>query len=148
MTGIQGGALEASKHRRLLAILGVVSVLFLGLWATKGPLAQVHAAPSLGNNAFCTDVWLQPHGRNGDSCSAGQGNWGRIHSVTIRTYTRAGCVNYHGWYGEFYRSWNCYGNETYGRVYVPNDGGSYIGVIRNNNLSYSGKFGGAFACCY
>jgi len=69
-------------------------------------------------------------------------------SATILTFERAGCVNYHGWYGEYYRSWACFGNYGAGTINLnPNDEGSYIAIIRNNNLSYGGKFNGGFFCC-
>jgi hypothetical protein len=140
MSGIE--VVEVPKQRRLLALCGVVLVLFLGLWMTKGPVQQASA------ENFCTGVWLQPFGQNGDRCDAGKDNWGRILSVNIMTYQRAGCVNYHGWYGEYYRSWECFGNYSSGNIYVPpGDQGSYIGIIRNNNLSYGGKYNAGFYCC-
>lgn len=144
MSGIQGGAFEVPKHRRLLAILGVAMVLFLGLWMAKGPVQQASAA----SYNFCSNVWLQPFGQNGDRCSGGKESWGRILSVQINTQQRAGCVNYHGWYGEYYRSWECFGNYTNGAIYLnPNDQGSYIPIIRNNNLSYGGNFYAGYNCC-
>lgn len=130
--------------------------LFSALAAAIATLALVipwtvtsaEATPPGGNNTFCSNVWLQPFGQNGDRCDAGNQNWGRIMSVTIGTKERAGCVNYHGWYGEYYRSWACFGNYTEGIIYInPNDTGSYIGIIRNNNLSYGGRFSGTFYCC-
>lgn len=145
MTDIQGGAFEVPKHRRLLAILGVAMVLFLGLWVTKGPVQQASAYTS---KAFCQDVWLQPYGQGGDRCSAGKDNWGRIVQVWVHTHQRAGCVNYHGWHGEFYEAWQCVGSNTSSIKQVPQNGGSYIGIIRNNNLSYGGKFSGSYLCCW
>jgi hypothetical protein len=69
-------------------------------------------------------------------------------TVNVQTYERAGCVNYEGWYGELYRSWVCVGNNSATYVVVPEDGGSYIGVIRNNNLTYGGKFYAGYNCCW
>jgi hypothetical protein len=125
-----------------LAVGGVVLVLFLGLWMTKGPVQQASA------QEFCSNVWLQPFGQNGDRCSAGKENWGHIIQVFVTTNKRAGCANYHGWYGEYYKSWWCVTKYESGYIRVPQDGGSYIGVIRNNNLSYGGNFSGKFTCCY
>ena len=143
MSGIQGGAFEVPKHRRLLAILGVAMVLFLGLWVTKGPVQQASA----WNQNFCS-VWLQPLGKSGDRCSAPNSTWGKLLTVSVQTYQRAGCVNYHGWYGEYYRNWSCTGSNSSIFVWGPNDGGSYIGAIRNNNLSYGGNFSGNVDCCH
>ena len=146
MSGIKL-SIPAYKRGSISLVAAALVTLVMSLGLAKGPVEKANALP-LGNHAFCSDWWLQPFGRSGDRCAAGHNHWGRIMSVTIRTYTRAGCVNYEGWYGELYQSWNCYGNETYGSIYVPNDGGSYDGIIRNNNLSYTGKFGGAYSCCY
>jgi hypothetical protein len=143
MSGIEEVA-AAPTHRRLLAVLGVAVVLFLGLWMTRGPVGEAIATES----GFCTEVWLQPFGQNGDRCDAGKDNWGHIITVWVVTHQRAGCANYTGWYGELYKSWWCVPKESSGYIRVPQDGGSYIGIIRNNNLSYAGKFSGKFSCCY
>jgi hypothetical protein len=141
MSGI-GEVTEGFSHKRILILCGVVMTLLLGLWMTKGPVQQASA------KNFCTEVWLQPFGQSGDRCDAGKENWGHIMQVFVYTYQRAGCANYHGWYGEYYKSWWCVPNNSGGYISVPQDGGSYIGVIRNNNLSYGGKFSGNFTCCY
>jgi hypothetical protein len=66
----------------------------------------------------------------------------------MQTFERAGCVNYEGWYGELYRSWACFPKEANGFITVPKDGGSYDGIIRNNNLSFKGQFRGGYVCCW
>lgn len=144
MSGIQGGAFEAPTHRRLFAVCGVAMVLFLGLWMTKGPVQQASA----WSKDFCTGVWLQPFGQSGDRCGSGKESWARLQQVKLQTFTRAGCVNYHGWYGEYYEPWQCVGSNTWSIKQVPWDGGSYIGIIRNNNLSYGGNFSGTIVCCW
>jgi hypothetical protein len=142
MSGVQEGALIAPPQRRLLALAGIIFAMFLGLWITNGPVQQASATN------FCSNVWLQPFGSNGDRCDAGQESWGHLIVVGLRTYERAGCMNYHGWYGEYYRSWACIGNYAEGSIWGPKDGGSYIPIIRNNNQSYSGKFSGTYTCCW
>lgn len=133
-----------SSLRRLWMVFSVAAVLTLGLVSVE----RAHGEAQPGSHNFCTPVWLQPFGQSGDRCSAGQAHWGRIQTVSIQTFERAGCVNYHGWYGEYYRSWACFGKGTSGYITVPRDGGSYIGIIRNNNQSYGGQFRGGYTCCY
>lgn len=143
MSGIEGVA-GIPRQGRLLALCGVVLVLFLGLWMVQGPVQESNAA----SHNFCSGVWLQPFGQNGDRCSAGKDSWGRILSVSIVTQQRAGCANYHGWYGEYYRSWECVGNYSFTTLFLhPDDQGSYIPIIRNNNLNYGGRFDGGYNCC-
>jgi len=136
------GARHAAPGARSLVIALVLAVLALGAWTTKGPVQQASATN------FCTEWTLQPFGHNGDRCDAGPGSWGRLMTATVQTFQRAGCVNYHGWYGEYYRSWACFPNNSNGYMVIAHDGGSYIPIIRNNNLSYSGKFSGAYQCCW
>jgi hypothetical protein len=141
-------ASERHLHRRTGSALALLAALVLGLGLTMGPVEGASAVATAGSHNFCTNAWLQPFGRSGDRCSAGKENWGHIMTVSLQTYERAGCVNYEGWYGELYRSWECTGNYSSTSVVVPHDGGSYIGTIRNNNLSYAGKFSAAFYCCW
>jgi hypothetical protein len=141
-------AVSEGLGRRLMLTACVLFVLLLSGLTVSGAVDRAHATPPGGSTNFCTNVWLQPFGQNGDRCSAGKDNWGRIMSVNIMTYQRAGCVNYHGWYGEYYRSWECFGSYGGGVIYLdPNDQGSYIGIIRNNNMSYGGKYNAGFYCC-
>lgn len=111
-------------------------------------VASAHADAPGGEHDFCTNAVLQPFGQSGDRCGAGHGAWGPIIWVAMWTTERAGCVNYEGYYGELYTNWTCYPNYSSGMIYVPHDGGSYDGIIRNNNLSYSGVFRGAYTCCW
>lgn len=140
-------ALSPIRARANAAGIGMLLIILVLLGAIGSP-GEAQAAPNPGQNNFCSAVTLQPFGHNGDRCDAGNDNWARIASVTILTEARAGCANYHGWYGEYYRSWACFGNYGGGLIYVaPGDNGSYIGIIRNNNLSFSGRFWGGFYCC-
>jgi len=129
---------------RLFSI-ALFAVIALGLLVSAN---RASAEPSPGSHNFCTTVWLQPYGSAGDRCAAGHSEWGHIGSVSIQTFERAGCVNYEGWYGELYRSWFCIPKETGGSISVPKDGGSYDGIIRNNNLSSGGNFRGGYWCCW
>jgi len=134
-----------SRLRTLEVRLILSGICALGL---IGPIEQASASATPGNHNFCTPVWLQPLGQAGDRCAAGHDDWGHITSVVIETADRAGCVNYEGWYGELYRSWFCVSRNSSGAVSVPKDGGSYDGIIRNNNLSYGGSFRGGYLCCW
>jgi hypothetical protein len=142
-------AMEPSSKRRfprLLASFSVVAALLIAIAATSAPRAD--AAPRPGENRFCEMRWLAPFGQSGDRCFAGDELWGRLLSVELKTYQRAGCVNYTGWYYEYYTGWVCTGNYSSTGINVPRDGGSYRGVIRNNNLTYSANFTGTEWCCY
>jgi hypothetical protein len=131
-------------RRWLIATFAVITVAaFLA-----GPLERASAEATGGSHNFCNSMWLQPFGHDGDRCSAGHENWGHIMMVSVQTYERAGCVNYQGWYYEYYRSWACGPSNATTWIEVPQDGGSYMGIIRNNNLSYAAKFSGGFVCCW
>jgi len=131
--------------RSRLLLSTFCTVIALGLVVSAD---RASAGPSFGSHNFCTTVWLQPFGQAGDRCAAGHDEWGHIGSVSIETFERAGCVNYEGWYGELYRSWFCIPSNTGGSISVPRDGGSYDGIIRNNNLKYGGQFRGGYWCCW
>jgi hypothetical protein len=111
--------------------------------------AAPKASAGLQEN-FCTEVTLPPYGSYGDHCYA----WvwqaqPRLINVNIMTYERAGCVSYAGPSGYTVQdSWYCIGNYSQGLRYVKNDGQSHRGVIRNNNLSYSGRFNAGQTCCW
>lgn len=142
--------MRSSKRRSVkpsarLIVTGISALLALGLLA---PIEQAAAEPTPGSHSFCSSVWLQPFGQAGDRCAAGHAEWGHIGSVAIQTGERAGCVNYEGWYGELYRSWWCLPKGAGGSITVPQDGGSYDGIIRNNNLSFAGRFSGSYWCCW
>lgn len=130
------------RGRMLLAAVAATIALCFAL--ASGPVAKSDAAVI----NFCSSVSLAPFGQAGDRCFAGHDHWGHIMYSTIQTFERAGCVNYAGWYYELYASWKCVGKNSTTYIYVPNDGGSYQGVIRNNNSSYSGKFSGSYTCCW
>lgn len=62
--------------------------------------------------------------------------------VFINTYERAGCLDYADVWHNLINSWVCFPkNTSLGSYSVRQDGGWYRGVIRNNNLTYSGQFG-------
>jgi hypothetical protein len=124
----------------------VVAAIAMFLTLASGPVSKASALGDGGYN-FCTNAWLAPHGPGGDSCFAGDGLWGHIYMVQVTNHERAGCVNYTGWYYEFYASWNCSDKNSTKQIWLPADGGSYRGAIRNNNNSYYGHFDGYEACC-
>jgi hypothetical protein len=147
MSGIERVGPRAEGRRPLIAVCALLVMLALALGMIKGPIGKAEAI-SPGTHGFCLNWTLKPFGQAGDRCGAGHNHWGHINWVLITTNERAGCVNYEGWYGELYRSWACFGSSTSGYIIVPNDGGSYNGIIRNNNLSNSGRFSGSYRCCY
>lgn len=138
----------ATLPRQALKPLLVAAAAVALILPIAGPAAKAEASPSNGINHFCKQAWLAPYGQSGDRCFAGHDLWGHIYNVTLETSQRAGCVNYAGWYYELYTSWVCTGNNSATSIYVPSDGGSYQGVIRNNNLNYGGNFSGREYCCY
>lgn len=137
-------SLQLVHYRLRLLLTGFALCATIYALTLSGPVSSAPAA-----DAFCTNVWLQPYGQNGDRCyeSTAQGNW-HLADVVVFTQERAGCVTYAGYYGELYGSWQCAGAHSSKLVYVPNDGGFYRGVIRNNNLSYAASFTGQSLCCW
>lgn len=131
--------IATGKVRVLLATIAVAVSMVFAIGA--GPVSDAQATN------YCWNSWLQPFGQNGDRCQSSF--WGKIYLSAINTHERAGCVNYNGYYGEYYRSWACFpSNFQNGYIEVPQDGGSYHAIIRNNNLSSAGHFDGWYACCY
>jgi hypothetical protein len=143
-------ALSVLPIRRRIA--GAATSLFAALAillaVAAGPAPKAAAEPANGYSYFCTNVLLAPFGQSGDTCFAGRDLWGHLIESAIWTQGRAGCVNYAGYYYELYTSWKCVGSNSSVGISPPRDGGSYQGVIRNNNLSYSGRFSGREWCCY
>jgi hypothetical protein len=141
--------LDSGPSRRAGTLLAsVVAAIALLVAIAAGPTPKADAAPQPGNNYFCQMQWLSPFGKSGDRCFAGRDLWGHNISIWVTTYQRAGCVNYAGYYYELYANWNCTGSYSETGITLPWDGGSYQGVIRNNNLNYSGNFSGRSYCCY
>jgi hypothetical protein len=107
------------------------------------------AAPvsQAGATAFCNNVTLQAWGKAGDTCYAGLDQGGTLFNVQLYTFERAGCLTYAGYYGELYHTWQCVGNNSSTEIVVPDNGGWYRGVIRNNNTQWAARFGGSYACC-
>jgi len=131
-----------------LGLLGLLAALVLSLGLMAGPIAKSPASPS--QEGFCGSVNLSPYGQQWDKCWAWV--WQaklKLSDVRITTHERAGCVSYSGAEGyDIQDSWYCVGKGTYGIKWVRNDGQVHRGVIRNNNLSYSGVFSGGQTCCY
>lgn len=109
----------------------------LGLYfAVLAPSA--HAAEN-----FC-GVTLQPYGQSGDRC---YGASHHIYGVNLVTYERAGCVDIANGSNELLQSWQCVGASSgYEIQGIPNDGVNRKGVVRNNNLSFTGFFNAAEFC--
>ena len=136
------------RRRSVSAIVSLTAALAIFTAVAAGPAPKAAAEPPYGYYNFCTKVQLAPFGHNGDQCFAGHELWGHIGEVLVWTHERAGCVNYAGWYYELYDSWKCVGTNSSVATFAPRNGGSYQGVIRNNNLTYSATFSGRQWCCY
>lgn len=137
-----------NQRRAVRLLAGFIAAAALLIAIAAGPAPKANADLNGGVNYFCKDGWLSPYGQAGDRCFAGRDKWGHIHAVAIETKQRAGCVNYAGYYYELYTNWKCTGSYSVSELILPKDGGSYMGVIRNNNLSYGGTFSGREYCCY
>jgi len=99
--------------------------------------------------SFCSGVTLAPYGQGGDRC------WGPsrqgLNYSAVRTYQRAGCVDIANSSNVLLASWICGAAGSAPGLaaaigYNQDLLGYHKGVIRNNNLSASGTFGGEFAC--
>jgi hypothetical protein len=118
------------------------------LSAAAAIVAMCAALPSTAaaSENFC-GVTLQPYGHNGDRC------WGMGHplfGITMVTYERAGCVDAANSNNELLGSWICAAAGSVpgpaAELHFTNDGVRRKGVIRNNNLSFTGYFAGAEVC--
>jgi hypothetical protein len=128
--------------KRVASILAATAATFALFFA-----ASPQPAAAAG---FCTNAWLSPYGQGGDRC------WGpakrALYRAEVITYERAGCVNIADGSNNLTQSWACGPSGSapgyaaaVGIPIYPNF--YYKGVIRNNNLSFSGKFSG-FMVCY
>jgi hypothetical protein len=125
-----------------LAGLVVAIVMYAGM--SFGSVAHASA------EGFCDGVTLAPYGNYGDRCYAWV--WEAhpyLAIVSMETRERAGCMTSAAGEGyELRESWYCIGNYGSGFKYVNSTPEPRRGVIRNNNLNYSGKFYGAYTCCW
>jgi len=111
--------------------------------AAKAPPASATTAYN-----FC-NVTLAPYGQSGDRCYAWGG--GYLYGVDLVTYERSGCSTVSDGSGNLIQSWTCFPKGSSPAAYElhwVNDGVYRKPVIRNNNLSYSGHFAGAYGCFY
>lgn len=122
-----GPGVRMPRGTLLLAILVAVSG-----WLLIGPVTNSYA----GGENFCSEVWLQPYGQAGDRCTAPNG--GYIWGVTLLTRERAGCEDIEN-NGVLLASWTCIGAANQILVYYSGNQWAH-GIIRNNNLSYAGRF--------
>jgi hypothetical protein len=130
------------KHLSL-GLAGLITAILLYAGAVVGPIADAAAEP------FCQAVTLAPYGQYGDRCYAWE--WEAhpyLAIVSIQTDERAGCVTSADLSGNLKESWYCIGNGSSGWKYVNYTSEPRRGVIRNNNLNYSGRFWGAYTCCW
>jgi len=122
-----------------------VTALFM-TFAVVGILYLAVAVPRASALvAFCDHVTLQPYGHSGDRCW-GPGNY--LLNASVSTEERAGCVDFANSENVLLQSWVCGAKESHpaAYVYAVNDGKKRKGVIRNNNLSFTGVFIGNEVC--
>jgi hypothetical protein len=126
-----------------LAGLAVMCLLCVATVAT--PVSKAS-----GTDIFCKGVTLPPYGTYGDHCYAWEWEAQPLLAVVgITTFSRAGCVTSAAGSGyDLKESWYCVGKESTGSRYVSKTTESRRGVIRNNNLTYSGTFTGFVSCCW
>jgi hypothetical protein len=120
-------ALGAVRTRA--AVVGAALLLMAALAATTAPVA--HAA----NENFCEGT-LQPYGHSGDRC------WGTtqlIYDVNLVTYERSGCVDVANGNNELLQSWTCISSANSTSLLME-PSIRRKGVVRNNNLTYTGRF--------
>jgi hypothetical protein len=117
----------------------VLVVLVYGLLA-------LGRASNASADEFCRNVTLTPYAK----CYAWE--WEahpRLAIVGVDTNERAGCVTTAAQYsGDLKESWYCVGSNNFGWKYVTTTNEPRRGVIRSNNLSYSGRYTGTYTCCW
>lgn len=125
-------------------IAGLVLMCLLYVMMAAAPVTKASA------EAFCANVNLAPYGSYGDRCYAWE--WEahqRLALVGVTTHERAGCATSAAGSGyDLKEPWACFGKETSGYQYVNVTNEYRRGVIRNNNLTYSGLFTGFVTCCW
>lgn len=101
-----------------------------------GPVSSARAT------AFCPQVTLGPN----DQCHLPIEKAGDIHILSSYGFNRAHCTALLGYYGEQLDSWVCAAKEQYSWYFRPEwrPPAYYRGAIKNNNLSQSGVFSGAY----
>ncbi len=123
-----------------LGLAGLVAVCLIYVAMMSGPLSKASADSS----PFCTNVSLAPYGSYGDRCYAWE--WeARPYMVWVEIWTqeRSGCVTTAAkTTGDLKESWYCVGSNSGGRLWTKYTSEYRRAVMRNNNLSYSGKFTG------
>jgi len=126
-----------------------VSLALALLTLCAGSLKPATAEADIAAN-FCptyqvgTSMWLDPAWTGNYRCDGPDSVSGyHRNRVMVGTFERAGCVDYADVWHNLITSWVCFPKETYlGVLFVRQDGGWYRGVIRNNNLTYAGRFKG------
>ena len=139
MTNVLARLRSVGGHGSLL-LAALLACAAISTAAAAGPVSQASAG-----FAFCNG-WLKPWGQVGDRCDAENKGPGDLEMVELTTTTRAGCLTYVGWYGEFHHAWECTPAGTVKFLYVPIDGGWHRGSIRNNNKSFEAYFSARQSC--
>jgi hypothetical protein len=131
-------AIEPMNTRWLRAtFVAILAGAALAMASAAGPISKADAAP------FCSGVTLQPYGAAYDRCYAPVWEGSpHLDSVTVNGWSRSGCVSYTDGSGVILSSWSCSPAGVTAVKFVPRNGVSHRGVIRNNNTQYSGTFWG------
>jgi hypothetical protein len=132
---LTGGAALRKRVALLLTAIGATAALFFSM--ASGPVARAQA------EEFCSLVTLQPLGDywGRDRCASSEWIWPAL--VIVQTSDRAGCVNAMDPNYQLFTNWACAGQYTYKQLLFEQHTRAGVGIIRNNNLSYAGKFSGA-----
>ncbi len=135
--------MQQALSRRVLYI-AIALVAALALWVAA--LGAPSKAAAVG---FCGGVYLAPYGQGGDRC------WGPavngLDKGWVKTQERAGCVTIADGANNLLTSWVCGPAGSWpglaASAYLFNTPGTWRkAVIRNNNLSLGGNFGGEYGC--
>lgn len=147
MIGVEMSQPVSVRNRLRIWLASFVAVAGMCVTATMGPV-QSASAVEPGSHYFCTG-WLGPwQGFYNGRCDAPDSVSGYgLMRVSVFTGERAGCVTYGDVWHELKKNWSCTSNHSQKDMYIPNDGGWYRGIIRNNNTNYGGFFDGNVLCC-
>lgn len=138
----------STQQPSLIKRAGLAGLCLFAACLLYGGIAGATATPAEATN-FCANVTLAPYGAYGDRCYAWPWESGKLIEVGILTSERSGCVTFSAQNsGDLLDSWSCAAKASGIYKYASNDGTIRRGVIRNNNLSYSGHFDGFYGCCY
>ncbi len=133
-------SLSLGRHVRVLSVLVAILISIGGASLFSASQASADGEPGIAYTVCVgrlDPAWTGNYRCDAPDSASGVG----LSYVFINTYERAGCLDYADVWHNLINSWSCFPKgTTLGGYYVRRDGGWYRGVIRNNNLTYSGQF--------